>query len=558
MNLQNSFLRPVSVPSLLLGAASLWAATGAGAQTLGLYLSPAGEQTSTRAGAVVEPFTGAVAPIAASGTLANGTWSGATAGVTLRAADRFGGADGAGTYLGIASGDQLTVTLTGERKYVGFWWSAGNDGNTIEFYDDTNTLLAQFTTNTLTALLGGGGSITAIDGSPYAKVDYFGNPNPWPNRNLPQPYGYVNLVLEGASVNFKTIVIRQTDTGGFELDNLAVADTVTVPGTWVHYGDVPVTLPAGAIGSVNDAAITQVNMPVSGNVASNDTTVAGSTFAVTAGPTHGTVALNPSTGAYTYTPQTGFVGEDSFTYQHCKPAPDQATCVTALVKVSVGLKAVNDTTATAVDTPRTASVAPNDLFQPGSTFSLVTPPVNGAVVMTAATGAYTYTPNAGYSGVDSFVYKVCLPAPASTTCDQATVTITVAPQAVPVASSVAINGTPAAGQPVTGSYVYSDINADEEGTSTFRWVRSPTNSLGDGSTVSTGRVYNSVASDKGAYLFFCVTPVAVTGASPGVEVCSPARQVAAPTAVPTLSEWALVLLSVLMGTWVAVSGRVRR
>src|SRR3989344_3471093 len=67
---------------------------------------------------------------------------------------------------------------------------------------------AQFTTNSLTTLLGGGGNITAIDGNSYAKADYFGTPNPPAGRNTGEPYGYITLLLRGASVNFRTIVVR--------------------------------------------------------------------------------------------------------------------------------------------------------------------------------------------------------------------------------------------------------------------------------------------------------------------------------------------------------------
>lgn len=525
-----------------------------------MYLSPPGEQNTTRAGAIVEDFSGATGAIGAAGSFSVGAWSGATGGVTRAAAGNFGGAGGTGTYLSVANGNQVSITLTGDRKYVGFWWSAGNTGNTIEFYDDTNTLLASFTTNSLTTLLGGGGSVTAINGSQYAKAAYFGNPNPPAGRNTGEPYGYINLLLEGTSTSFRRVVIRHAGGGGFELDNLAVTDSATVPSTWVNYGTTPVTLPPGAIGSTDDVANTPRNTPVSGNVATNDTTVPGATFTVTAQPPNGAVTLDPTTGAYTYTPNVGFVGEDTFTYQQCKPAPDQAVCVSASVKVTVAPDAVNDTGATAMNTPLNASVATNDFILPGSTFSTITPPVNGGVVLNPATGTYVYTPNPGYTGTDTFVYRICLPAPNAAMCDDATVTITVAPQVVPVASSVAIAGTPTVGQLLTGTYAYSDVNADLEGISTFRWVRSPTASVIGGVDVGNAAGYTTGPADNGSFMFFCVTPVAVTGLSPGVEVCSPGVRVAtaAVTSVPTLSQWGLIILSLLMGVFTLAFSRARR
>jgi hypothetical protein len=539
--------RPPSLSAMLIGAAFLLSGFNAGAQTLGMYLSPPGEQNTTRAGATVETFSDATGAIGATGSFAVGAWSGATGGISRNAADQFGGAGGTGNYLALSSGNQLTITLIGDRKYVGFWWSAGNAGNTIEFYDDTNTLLAQFTTNSLTTLLGGGGNITATNGNPYAKADYFGNPNPPAGRNTAQPYGYINLLLQGASVNFRTIIVRHSGGGGFELDNLAVTDTATVPGTWVDVGTVPVTLPVGAIGATDDTATTPFNTPVPGNVATNDTTVAGSTFSVTVTPPNGSVVLDPATGAYTYTPNPGFSGQDTFTYQQCKPAPDQATCVPAVVRVTVGPNAADDNAGPATQgVPFNASVTGNDAAPADSIYAVLVSTTNGTLNLNSATGAYTYTPNAGFSGTDTFSYRVCLPVPNAALCDDATVSISVAAQVPPFASSVSIVGVLAVGQPITTNYVYTDANADVQGTSTFRWVRSPSNNVAAGTNVASSPGYTPVAGDVGSFLFFCVTPVAATGATPSLEVCSQGSQIGAAASIPTLSQWGQILLAVLM------------
>ena len=559
MRFPGSLLRPPTLSAVLICAASLLSGFNAGAQTLDVYLSPPGEQNTTRSGAIVETFSDAAGAIGATGSFAIGAWTGATGGVNRTAADQYGGADGTGNYLAIGNGNQVTITLIGDRKYVGFWWSAGNAGNTIEFYDDTNTLLAQFTTNSLTTLLGGGGNITAIDGNSYAKADYFGNPNPPAGRNTGEPYGYINLLLRGASVNFRTIVVRHAGGGGFELDNLAVTDAATVPGTWVDVGTVTVTLPPGAIGAVDDTATTPFNTPVPGNVATNDTTVAGSTFAVVATPANGSVVLDPSTGAYTYTPQPGFSGQDTFTYQQCKPAPDQATCVPATVTVTVGPNAVDDNAGPATQgVPFNASVTGNDSAPVGSTYAVLASTANGTLNLNSATGAYTYTPNAGFSGTDTFTYRVCLPAPNAALCDDATVQISVVAQVPPVALSVSVAGVPTIGQPATGNYTYTDANADVQGASTFRWVRSPSNSVAAGTNVATTMGYTPVAGDVGNFLFFCVTPVAATGATPGLEVCSPASQIGFALPIPTLSQWGMIILSILMGCFTTAFARRRR
>ncbi len=92
---------------------------------------------------------------------------------------------------------------------------------------------------------------------------------------------------------------------------------------------------------------------------------------------------------------------------------------------------------------------------------------------------------------------------------------TLKPNAAPTASSVAIAGTPAVGQPLTGSYTYADADNDPEGASTFVWQRG-------GSPIggATGKQYTPVAGDAGQTLTFCVTPVASTGTATGAQACS--------------------------------------
>ncbi len=96
----------------------------------------------------------------------------------------------------------------------------------------------------------------------------------------------------------------------------------------------------------------------------------------------------------------------------------------------------------------------------------------------------------------------------------------------PTASSVAYTGTPADGQQLSGTYAYGDLDGDLEEGSTFRWVRNNVNTgVVGGSGVGTAQSYTVATADRNNYLYFCVTPVAATGTSPGSEVCSSAIQV---------------------------------
>jgi len=94
-------------------------------------------------------------------------------------------------------------------------------------------------------------------------------------------------------------------------------------------------------------------------------------------------------------------------------------------------------------------------------------------------------------------------------------------EVAPVASSVAISGIAEVGELLSGSYVYSDANFDLEGATVEEWY-SYTDAAGTlGETLlGTGPTYSPVVGDVNKYLRYKVTPVALTGASPGTTVSS--------------------------------------
>ena len=87
----------------------------------------------------------------------------------------------------------------------------------------------------------------------------------------------------------------------------------------------------------NDNGTTQVGVPLTGNVLTNDFDPNGNTLTVnttpTTAPTNGTVVLNAN-GTFTYTPNNGFVGQDTFRYQVCDNGTP-SLCATAMVVVNV-------------------------------------------------------------------------------------------------------------------------------------------------------------------------------------------------------------------------------
>lgn len=100
------------------------------------------------------------------------------------------------------------------------------------------------------------------------------------------------------------------------------------------------------------------------------------------------------------------------------------------------------------------------------------------------------------------------------------------PNSAPTASAVTIIGTPQVGNALTGSYTYADVDGNVQGSSTLRWMSGNDSVDNNKRAISgaTSATYSPLAADGGNYLFFCVTPVALTGVSTGAEVCSSGSQ----------------------------------
>ena len=74
--------------------------------------------------------------------------------------------------------------------------------------------------------------------------------------------------------------------------------------------------------AIDDGYSTPFNTPVNGTAGTADTFAAGSTFAKTTNPSHGSVVFNAN-GSYTYTPANGFTGTDHFhVYDHRSCGPN--------------------------------------------------------------------------------------------------------------------------------------------------------------------------------------------------------------------------------------------
>ncbi|MEM7345010.1 MAG: Ig-like domain-containing protein [Chloroflexota bacterium] len=161
-----------------------------------------------------------------------------------------------------------------------------------------------------------------------------------------------------------------------------------------------------------------------------------------------------------YTPNTGFVGTDSFSYQICDTnnACDTATVTITVLSTNSPPVANPDTARTPQDTSITIDVAANDTDSDGNldpnSVTVTTAPANGGTVITS--GQITYTPTAGFAGGDTFTYQIC---DITGACASATVTIDViAANQPPIANSD--NATTTQGVATTIDVAANDTDAD--------------------------------------------------------------------------------------------------
>ncbi|GAB5518512.1 MAG: hypothetical protein RhofKO_07630 [Rhodothermales bacterium] len=208
-------------------------------------------------------------------------------------------------------------------------------------------------------------------------------------------------------------------------DDGAPSNAATVTVTVNAVNDAPV--------AADDAASTILETAVAIDVLDNDSDVDGTLNAASVtlatSPANGTATVDAD-GRITYTPATGFLGTDTFTYtvDDNTGATSNAATVTLTVSPDNATPvAANDTAATDEDTAVTIPILDNDTddgpLDTGSV-QIVQAPTLGILVLSAA-GTVTYTPNANATGTDTFTYTVADTEGARS--NTATVTITISP-----------------------------------------------------------------------------------------------------------------------------------
>ncbi|NLS97813.1 MAG: tandem-95 repeat protein [Planctomycetaceae bacterium] len=246
---------------------------------------------------------------------------------------------------------------------------------------------------------------------------YDGENHPWAQFWTPDDLG---------RMLYQLVDVEEIDAYGTTGLNTALidgADFVELHGLW-NADTVPV--------AVDDAYSVDEDAPLTATAANgvlaNDTDADGDplTAVVVTQPAHGTVSLNAD-GSFLYTPAADYHGTDSFTYKANDGTADSpaATVTVTVNSLNDAPLAVDDSYTVVADGELTvdavAGALANDSDADGDplTVALVTAPTQGTLALTAD-GSFTYTPNAGFHGTDSFTYTA-----GDGTADSAPATVTI-------------------------------------------------------------------------------------------------------------------------------------
>lgn len=243
-----------------------------------------------------------------------------------------------------------------------------------------------------------------------------------------------NTTCSGGGGGGSSYVIPQASNASITPDTTGVPEITITP---------LVTPPTCA----NVAASTSYSRTVTVSLACLAPTGVAVTYTVLAAPAHGMLGpINQAKGAVDYTPQPGYSGADTFTYQASDVAGASNTAA-ATITVGEPPPTCSDVS---VRTPPGGGTVPALLAcapPPGTsqTYAIVYGPAHGTLgLINQATGAVLYTSTPGYGGSDQFTY---LAAGVGGMSNVATVTITIPP--APPACSDLRSSTPSQGSAIT-------------------------------------------------------------------------------------------------------------
>ena len=254
------------------------------------------------------------------------------------------------------------------------------------------------------------------------------------NDNVPAgtTYGTTPVLVSSPAGSAATLTMNSNGTYSFTANTAGVytydvqvcvpGQTAPCPATKLVITVLDANSNSNAPVANADVATTNLNTAVTLRTLANDaagnatTSLVPSSVTVTVAPKNGTTSVNTTTGDITYTPNAGFSGRDTLTYQVCDNQTP-AKCATAVQIITVNPAGTPNTTTaaddykiTSINTAATGNVKTNDSDAEGNmqTVTAQTTTIAGkGTLVLAADGSYTFTPVTGFTGPVDFPYTTC-------------------------------------------------------------------------------------------------------------------------------------------------------
>ena len=270
-----------------------------------------------------------------------------------------------------------------------------------------------------------------------------------------------NKIYKVAVTGGATEVLEGSSGGGFSFPN---GITVSNDGTKMfvsNYNSSKIVLienfddqVAAVLQVHDDNAIVDQNAEVIIDILSNDSSGEGAfdktSVNITTLAENGMTSIDNITGSVTYTPNSGFSGADSIAYTVNNTdgeTSNEATVSISIVDTTTVPQAQDESVTLQQDAEIVIEVLSNDNEAGGTldltSIDIVTLPENGVTTINNTVGNVTYTPNAGFSGTDSFAYTVKNPNGDSS--NEAVVSITISEKTAETVPPVVASPTPKSG-----------------------------------------------------------------------------------------------------------------
>ncbi|WGZ93833.1 MAG: IPTL-CTERM sorting domain-containing protein [Candidatus Thiothrix putei] len=317
------------------------------------------------------------------------------------------------TVSAVTSGENGTVVLQdGKPMYTPNAGFSGTDSFTYTVSDgkDTDTATVTVTVTASTPILEAKTDTFTVDASNGTSVlDVLAN------DTIPSDQAITLEVMTDPSHGIATVKNNQilyTPTAGYTGSDTLKYRITDADG---NIAEASISLSITVTAAANKAPIAEADQvtttagsPITVDVLANDSDADGDKLtvsAVTSGE-NGTVVLQD--GKPMYTPNAGFSGTDSFTYTVSDGKDTASATVTVTVTaVTPALEATTDNFTVDASNPSSSlDVLANDKIPAGQSviLTIINNPTHGTAII--QNNKIIYTPTAGYSGTDTFKYRI--------------------------------------------------------------------------------------------------------------------------------------------------------